>query len=189
MSGPLSTVSSISTVPHSSFWPNSPRLKVITRRRQLLERKRKRPAHRAGCPAWPGRLVACFLLSSTLIFNAFQRSFLGFSYFKENWQIDRMEKEVSKAVATPRFIVAPLTFVPLGALDKKESFNLYDRLTENQFAVIYRCWRWIVKKVRRDSLHLFNQPLPIRSLIYLISNFGGKVKKRGFDLKKALNPP
>lgn len=112
--------------------------------------------------------------------------------------IDRMEREVSKAVETPRFIVAPLTFVPLGSLDEKESFNLYERITEYQFAVIYRCWRWIVREVRETMISTIDQPAFIKGLIHMLSRIGGDLvlrelkkfaKRRSFDLSKALDPP
>lgn len=112
--------------------------------------------------------------------------------------IDRMEREVSKAVENPKFIVAPLTFVPLGALDKENTFDLYDRITETQFAVIYRCWRWIVREARETMMPTIDQPAFIKGLLYILSEIGGDLvlrelekfaRRRDFDLSKALDPP
>ncbi len=102
--------------------------------------------------------------------------------------IDRMEQ-----VPDGHFILAPLTFVPTGALKGAEFFELDETIDEARFNVAYRAWRHDVLEIDKDLWQFMDMPLPMRGLVAAIARLGGRyilnllgryASKRGFSVRR-----
>ncbi len=83
--------------------------------------------------------------------------------------IDRMEQ-----IPNSHFIMAPLTFVPVGALRGEEFYDLNKEVDEARFNVAYRTWRHDVLEIDRDLWDMMDLPIPIRALISGVARLGGR---------------
>ena len=83
--------------------------------------------------------------------------------------IDRME-----AIPNNHFIIAPLSFVPVGVLRGQEFYNTDEMLDEARFNVVYRCWRHILREIDRDLWGFTALPSPVRALVTVMGLFGGR---------------
>ena len=102
--------------------------------------------------------------------------------------IDRMEQ-----IPNNHFIVAPLTFVPVGALKGAEFFNPEEMLDEARLNVAYRAWRHDVLEMDRNLWRFMSLPGPLRAAIAGVARFGGRyvlnmleryAAKRGFRIRR-----
>ncbi len=102
--------------------------------------------------------------------------------------IDRMEQ-----IPNSHFILAPLTFVPVGALKGAEFFQLDETIDEARFNVAYRAWRHDVIEIDNDLGQFIDMPLPMRGMISAIARLGGRyilnlmdryADRRGFRVRR-----
>ncbi len=84
--------------------------------------------------------------------------------------MDQMEKVNS----SPRYIVAPLSFVPIGVLRGEHFYRLDEMIDEARFNVVYRCWRKILREIDETLWSLSSMPLPVKFLINWIGRVGGR---------------
>lgn len=84
--------------------------------------------------------------------------------------MDQMEK----VTPHPRYIVAPLSFVPIGVLRGEHFFRLDEMIDEARFNVVYRCWRKILREIDETLWSLSSMPLPVKLLINWIGRIGGR---------------
>jgi len=111
--------------------------------------------------------------------------------------IDRMEKQLPEKVGPKaHFTATPLSFVPLGVLKGERFFKLEEMIDESRFAVIYRCWRHIMKEARNASLKVLKARNPLIWVsVWLFMKFGNELvikaiekwgEKMGFKVEKTL---
>lgn len=102
--------------------------------------------------------------------------------------IDRMEQ-----IPNNHFIIAPLTFVPAGALRGAEFYNAYEKMDEACLNVAYRAWRHDVLEMDQDLWQMLSLPGPIRAMIAGVARFGGRwvlsimekyATRKGFKIRK-----
>jgi radical SAM superfamily enzyme YgiQ (UPF0313 family) len=102
--------------------------------------------------------------------------------------LDRMDQ-----IPNSHFIVAPLTFVPVGAMRGAEFFDIDTSIDEARFNVAYRAWQHNVSEIRKDLWQLMDMPLPMRSIVAVVARFGGGyilhlleryANRRGFRIRK-----
>lgn len=101
--------------------------------------------------------------------------------------LDQMEK-----LPNNHFIVAPLTFVPIGALKNKEFFNLDEMIDEARFNFMYRCWKHIVMEIDSNLGALHKAPPAVRAVMGIVAKVGSRFimkkmenysKEKGFKIK------
>ena len=102
------------------------------------------------------------------------------------------------AMEGSRFIVAPLTFVPIGSLKKQAFFNIEESLDEARFNFIYRCWKHIVREVNENFTTSYKASPTTKAMISMVAGLGsGYVmrrlesygRKRGFEIKEIKSDP
>jgi radical SAM superfamily enzyme YgiQ (UPF0313 family) len=84
--------------------------------------------------------------------------------------LDRMEKVSDN----PHFIVAPLSFVPIGVLKGEEFYRVDEMLDEARFNIVYRCWKHILKEIDETLWGLSRIPFPVKAVINAIGRMGGR---------------
>ena len=107
--------------------------------------------------------------------------------------IDQMEK-----VPNNHFIVAPLTFVPIGSLKKQEFFNMDEMLDEARYNFIYRCWRHIAIEIEANLSSLHKAPPAVRTVMSIVGRVGSRFimkkiesygKEKGFTIRHPESDP
>ncbi len=111
---------------------------------------------------------------------------------EDAWQtvdlIDRLEQ-----IPDNHFIIAPLTFVPAGALKDQAFYNPYEKLDEARLNVAYRAWRHDVLEMDQDLWRFMSLPSPLRAIVAAIGRLGGRyvlsgiekyANRRGFRIKR-----
>ena len=107
--------------------------------------------------------------------------------------IDQMEK-----VPNNHFIIAPLTFVPIGSLKGKKFFNMDDTLNEARFNFFYRCWRHITWEIETNMWSLYNANPGLKAIMSVIARTGSRYllrkienygKDHGFAIKHMESEP
>ncbi len=102
--------------------------------------------------------------------------------------IDRME-----AIPNNHFIIAPLSFVPVGVLRGQEFYNTDEMLDEARFNVVYRCWRHILGEIDRNLWGFTRLPAPVRAVVTATGFLGGRYilrllerygERRGFRVRR-----
>lgn len=101
--------------------------------------------------------------------------------------INRME-----AVPNNHFIVAPLSFVPVGILKGEEFYHIDSMIDEARFNVLYRCWKHILYEIDHTLWSIAKTPMPIRAATSLVGAVGGRLllrmlerygQRRGFEVR------
>lgn len=101
--------------------------------------------------------------------------------------INRME-----AIPNNHFIVAPLSFVPVGILKGEEFYHIDSMIDEARFNVLYRCWKHILHEIDHTLWSISRSPLPVRVATSLVGAVGGRFllrllerygQRRGFSVK------
>lgn len=92
---------------------------------------------------------------------------------EDAWQtvdlIDRMEH-----IPDNHFILAPLTFVPIGVLRGEEFYNLDEMVDEARFNVAYRAWRHVILEIDQDLWWMTKLPLPVKAMIIALGRLGSR---------------
>ncbi len=92
---------------------------------------------------------------------------------EDAWQtvdlIERMEQ-----VPNNHFIVAPLAFVPVGALRGAEFYDLTETIDEARFNVAFYAWRHNVIEIDKSLWRLMTLPLPMRAIITALARVGSR---------------
>ncbi len=84
--------------------------------------------------------------------------------------MDQMEKVSDH----PHFIVAPLSFVPIGVLRGEEFYRPDEMIDEARFNVVYRCWKGILREIDETLWGLSGMPFAVKALINGIGRLGGR---------------
>ncbi len=86
--------------------------------------------------------------------------------------LDRLEGESERYGG--KYLVAPLCFVPQGALREEGWFDVVEMASVHQLRVIHRCWRHILKTIDEDLRGLLNLSPATRSVISMVARVGGR---------------
>ena len=107
--------------------------------------------------------------------------------------MDQMER-----LPNNHFIVAPLTFVPIGALKKKDFFNIDEMLDEARFNFMYRCWRHIALEIDSNLWSVYKASPTVKAVMSIVARVGSKYilkrienygKDRGFRVREIESDP
>ncbi|MFQ5986890.1 MAG: hypothetical protein ACE5KQ_05985, partial [Thermoplasmata archaeon] len=103
--------------------------------------------------------------------------------------------EMEKVMDQPHYIVAPLSFVPIGVLRGEEFYRVDEMMDEARFNVVYRCWKHILREIDETLWGLSSMPFLLKTLINTIGRLGGRhilgildqfADRRGFKIWPAL---
>ncbi len=81
---------------------------------------------------------------------------------------------MEKVSPNPHFIVAPLSFVPIGVLRGEEFYRPDEMIDEARFNVVYRCWKGILREIDETLWSLSNMPFVVKAAINGIGRMGGR---------------
>jgi len=102
--------------------------------------------------------------------------------------IDKME-----ALPNANFIIAPLSFVPVGVLRGKEFYEIDEKVDEANFNVAYRCWRHILLEIDTHLWSLARMSFLSKAIVNITGRIGGRYimriierygRLRGFKIRK-----
>ncbi len=102
--------------------------------------------------------------------------------------IDRLE-----SVPGNRFIIAPLSFVPVGVLKGKEFFNVDAMVDEANYNVAYRCWRHLLLEMDAHLWSFSRMSFIAKVMINMVGRAGGRYimkfierygRLKGFEIRK-----
>lgn len=105
--------------------------------------------------------------------------------------LDQMEKVMDH----PHFIVAPLSFVPIGVLRGEEFYRMDEMIDEARFNVVFRCWRHILREIDETLWDISSMPFLVKAAINTIGRIGGRhvlsimerfADRRGYKIWPAL---
>ena len=109
--------------------------------------------------------------------------------------IDTLERKLPEKIGEKaHFIIAPLTFVPVGVMRGQEFFNAGDSISEASWCVMYRAWRHTFLEFERAPwFSLYNPGLA--SILWVLGQGGFRAglwnlkrwgRKLGYDPEKAV---
>lgn len=84
--------------------------------------------------------------------------------------MDRMEK----VSPDPHFIVAPLSFVPIGVLRGEDFYRPDEMIDEARFNVAYRCWKGILREIDETLWGFSKMPTIVKAIMNTIGRIGGR---------------
>lgn len=74
----------------------------------------------------------------------------------------------------PHYIVAPLSFVPIGVLRGEEFYRVDEMMDEARFNVVYRCWKHILQEIDETLWNLSKMPLTVKGAVNTVGRLGGR---------------
>lgn len=79
------------------------------------------------------------------------------------------------------FIVAPLTFVPIGILRGEQFFDIDSMIDEARFNVVYHAWRHILREMDANLWRFARMALPVRLAVEALGLVGGRLILRHIE--------
>lgn len=74
-----------------------------------------------------------------------------------------------------RFVIAPLSFVPVGTMSHESFFNIEEMIDEYRFNIIYHTWKYTVRQVDTTLREMSRYSPATRQIIYLIASLGSRM--------------
>jgi radical SAM superfamily enzyme YgiQ (UPF0313 family) len=71
----------------------------------------------------------------------------------DSWETIRLIHELESEQEGSKFAVAPLTFVPIGLLEKSDFYDIGSTMTAEQFGIIYKTWQHNYKHGMKKFMH------------------------------------
>lgn len=84
--------------------------------------------------------------------------------------LDQMEKVSDD----PHFIVAPLSFVPIGVLRGEEFYRVDEMMDEARFNVVYRCWKHILQEIDETLWGLSRMNFAVKAAVNYLGRLGSR---------------
>ncbi len=72
---------------------------------------------------------------------------------EDSWETIRLIHELENEQQDSKFAIAPLTFVPIGLLEKSEFYDISHTMTPEQFGIIYKSWQHDYKHGIKKFMH------------------------------------
>jgi radical SAM superfamily enzyme YgiQ (UPF0313 family) len=94
---------------------------------------------------------------------------------EDSWETIRLIHELETEQPSSKFTVTPLTFVPIGLLEKSEFFDIGTTMDPAKLGVMYKTWQHNFKHGIQKFMHKVGRDNPIKNLFFaaLARNLGG----------------
>jgi radical SAM superfamily enzyme YgiQ (UPF0313 family) len=94
---------------------------------------------------------------------------------EDSWETIRLIHELEKEQPDSMFTVTPLTFVPIGLLEKSEFFDIGNTMEPAMLGVMYKTWQHNFKYGIKKFMHRVGRHNPLKSFFFsgLARSLGG----------------
>lgn len=115
---------------------------------------------------------------------------------EDSWETIRLIHELETEQPDSKFTVTPLTFVPIGLLEKSEFFDIGNTMGPAQLGVMYKTWQHNFKYGIQKFMHKVGRHNPMKRLFFsgLAGSLGGVplsamekyARKKGHDHERII---
>lgn len=116
---------------------------------------------------------------------------------EDAWETIRLISELEKEQPESMFTTTPLTFVPIGLLEKSEFFDIGNEMTAAQLGVMYKTWQHNFKYGIQKFMDKTGQNSPLKKKLFtgLAKSLGGVplsamekfARKKGAEHERVIN--
>ena len=94
---------------------------------------------------------------------------------EDSWETIRLIHELENEQPDSKFTVTPLTFVPIGLLEKSEFFDIGNTMDAPKLGVMYKTWQHNFKHGIQKFMRKVGRENPIKNLFFaaLARSLGG----------------
>ena len=101
---------------------------------------------------------------------------------EDSWETVRLINELEREQPDSMFTVTPLTFVPIGLLDKSSFYDIGSSMDPGKLAVMYKTWQHNFKYGITKFMHKVGQNDPLRRYFFTgLARTLGAVPLRGME--------
>src|SRR5687768_18621442 len=85
---------------------------------------------------------------------------------EDSWETIRLIHELEKEQPDSMFTVTPLTFVPIGLLEKSDFFDIGNTMDAPKLGVMYKTWQHNFKYGIQKFMHKVGRDNPVKNVFF-----------------------